>query len=56
MRNDQSIALLELRLNRMERNQKENYNICRKIRRKIECLKAEAETGTGVYQSQAAAE
>lgn len=52
MKKYQSIALLEARLNRLERNKQKNYNICRKIRREIERLKKEAESGKGVCQSQ----
>ena len=39
----QKIKLLESRLNRLERNDKSNYGICRKIRREIECLRKNAE-------------
>ncbi len=42
MKNHQSIALLEARLNRLERNKKGNHSICRKIRREIDLLKKEA--------------
>ena len=42
MKNYQSIALLETRLNRLEQNKKENSNICRKIRVEIERKKKEA--------------
>lgn len=52
MKNHQSIALLEARLNRLERNKKANHNICRKLRRQIECLKKEEKTGRKVCQSQ----
>ncbi|HJB25151.1 MAG TPA: hypothetical protein H9662_00865 [Firmicutes bacterium] len=56
MKNNQNIALLEARLNRLERNKKENYNICRKIRRGIKRLKEETESEKGVCQSQKVSE
>ena len=46
MKNHQSITLLESRLNRLT-GKKENYNICRKIRREIELLKKEASVKEG---------
>lgn len=36
------IRLLEDRLHRLEANEKDNYGICRKIRREIESLKNDA--------------
>lgn len=36
------IRLLEDRLHRLEANDRENYGICRKIRREIESLKNDA--------------
>lgn len=43
MKNYKDIVLLETRLNRLEGNGKKNENICRKLRREIERLKAEAQ-------------
>lgn len=39
MNNLQKIMLLKDRLNRLERNDKDNFNICRRIRREIEQLR-----------------
>lgn len=43
MRNSDKIRLLETRLNRLERNDRNNYGVCRKIRREIEILKEKAQ-------------
>lgn len=42
MKHLQRIRLLEDRLHRLEANDRENYGICRKIRREIESLKNDA--------------
>lgn len=39
----QKIRLLEDRLHRLEANDRNNYGICRKIKREIESLKSEGE-------------
>lgn len=39
MNNLQKIMLLKDRLNRLERNDKDNFSICRRIRREIEQLR-----------------
>lgn len=39
MTNTEKIALLEIRLNKLERNQKDNQGVCRRIRRDIRNLK-----------------
>lgn len=43
MRDLDKIRLLESRLNRLERSDRNNYGICRKIRREIENLKSRAQ-------------
>ena len=52
MQNHPYIDLLEMRLNRLERNNKTNHNICRKLRREIERLKKEMEPGGGTCPGQ----
>lgn len=42
MRDLDKIRLLENRLNRLETNDRNNYGICRKIRREIESLRKNA--------------
>ena len=44
MKKQQSIDLLEARLNRLERNKKENTYVRRKLLREIERLKKEEES------------
>lgn len=43
MNNAQKIKILEDRLNRLERNDRTNHGICRKIRREIENLRGQEE-------------
>ena len=43
MRDLDKIGLLEHRLNRLERNDRDNYGVCRKIRREIEVLREKAQ-------------
>lgn len=51
MKKNQSIGLLEARMNRLEKSKKANHTICRKIRRRIERLKKETETERNTYKS-----
>jgi hypothetical protein len=43
MTNAEKITLLEIRLNKLERSEKDNGGVCRRIRRDIRNLKKAAE-------------
>ncbi len=43
MTNDEKCQLLQNRLNKLESSEKDNFGVCRKIRRNIRNLKKKAE-------------